>query len=341
MSWLSSLFKGRKPKVPDTSAQEAELRRQTELLMAQFRDLMAQQDRLAQEQRAADQGRYDSQRAADLAEAARRESVQQRQFDEQMALQREGMSRAEAARVAQEAQAAARAAQQRTYAEGRKSLVDQISGAVDAAYAPMDENYYQNFAQRVVNAGRGSEDRAFADNRRAARLALADRGNLNSSAGARNLNDLRREYQSRIGSLVNTASDAATRLRDQVEAQKQEALRTLVSSAFVGDTNLPDGVSDPNSVLDEMAARLNTHISNISQSVRRYTPMGVAPSPTPVGTPQSTVTSSSSSVPVMTQPAPNPPNPMLTSPFIRRLTGGTPNQNALAGSLVTSLTGGG
>lgn len=273
MSWLSSLFKKKKVSVPNTKPQEDELRRQTDALIKQLQDSMAAQNKLFTDQRAADDLRYDTQRAADLAEAERQRSILLQQLEEQRASQEEINAALEAQRAEQEAAAATKAANSRAYADGRSAIIDQVTGALDTAYAPFDNSYYQTFAEKMLAATRGGVDKQFSEDRRTARLGLANRGNLNSSAGARVLGTVQDKYRGALGEKAAGASDAAERLRGEIENSKKSALAQLVNSAFTGEANLPDGVTDVQNSLDTIASRLSNYVRETTEKVNTYVPM--------------------------------------------------------------------
>lgn len=268
MGWGGS----KKVTVPDTRDQEAEMQRQFDALIAQMQAFMDAQVQIAGDEREADRVRYEGQRAADLAEAERQRSILLQQLTDQKASQAEINAKLDAQRAAQEAAAAQRATDARAYSDGRIDLVDQVSGAIDTAYSGFDDSYFGNFMQQIMAAARPTIDKQYKDDRRSARLALTDAGNLNSSAGARALADLSRGYKERLGSESAKASDLATSLRTQIDAQKRSALSTLINSAFIGADDLPEG-ADVQNTLDDVASRLSNYVKSVTESVRQYTPM--------------------------------------------------------------------
>jgi hypothetical protein len=218
--------------------------------------------------------RRGEQRAADLAEAERQRGILTQQLEAQQASQAEINARLEQQRQEQEAQAATRASNARTYATGRNSLIDQVSGAIGDAFGGFDDSYYDQYASKVLGAARPELDTQYKDDRRTARLALAGSGNLNSSAAARALGRVTEKYKAGLGAKSNEAEDAATRLRGEVENQKRSALSGLLNSAFIGDENLPDGITDVNSSLDAITGRLNTYVRDVTERVNTYMPLG-------------------------------------------------------------------
>lgn len=269
MGWGGST----RTRVPDTTAQESELRRQTDALIQQLLAQQTASETLFRDQRAADEARYSEQRAADLAEAERQRNILTQQLTEQRASQEEINTRLAEQQAAAEAQAQERATAARQYSDGRTSIIDQLSGALDGAFGGFNDSYYDQYAKAVVDAGRPTLDRQYREDRRGARLALSDNGNLNSSAAARALGIVKEKYQAGLGAKANEAADAATRLRGQIDEQKRSALSGLINSAFVGDENLPDGVTDVNSALDTITGRLNNYVRSVSEQVRSYVPM--------------------------------------------------------------------
>lgn len=259
---------------PDTSREEAELRRQLDAMMAQFEAFMNAQTQLFNDQRAADETRYTSQRAADLAEAERQRAELLRLYETQQADQAEINRRMEEERAYAQEQADLRATRSRQYGEGRSALIDQAAGALDAVYGGFDDGYYDAYQTALVNAARPEIDRGYKEDRRSARLALADNGILNSSAGARAVGKVTEGYKSRLGQLAGGASDAATRLREQIEGQKRSALANLINSAGVADPNLAEYETDVGGALSGITARLNSYLSDVTQQVRTYVPMG-------------------------------------------------------------------
>ena len=272
-------FSKSKTYVPDTSAQEAELRRQTELLQAQFQQYMAQQQQQFTEQRAADDARYTSQRTADQAEAERQRAMLQEQLDATKAGNADAAARAEALRAEETARSEAKATRSRTYAEGRNSLIDQSTAAVEGAYSGFDDGFFDDHVAKLIAASKPGLDQAYGENSRAARLALADRGNLHSSAAARALGLVQQRHQEDQGALAGSAVSASEELRASLNEQKRQALGGLINSAFVGTENLPDGVTDPGAELSSLSSRVNSYIAGLQQQVGRYIPVAGAGQP--------------------------------------------------------------
>lgn len=245
-----------RPRAADTSAQEAEAARQRELLLQQ-----AELDRRLQQEMFERQQALENQRHADLLAANEAEAARQLAASE--AARGEERSRAEALAAAQEAEraAAAQLAQERAdaalaWSTGRRSRVDQTRNDIASAYSGFDDAYFDNFRDEYISASKPAMDREFKQTVRDSRLALADRGNLNSTAAAIFFGDLARERATSEASLAATATDATQQFRNTVDAQRSDDLNALNYSTFATEQALPDGVTDIDGALRDLDSEL-------------------------------------------------------------------------------------
>lgn len=255
----------------DTSAQEAELARQTAAIVAQYQQFMQQQQEQFNAQRAEEAARYEAIRRADIERAQEERRVLEQQLAQQNALITETNARAEAARVAAETEAKAKATRQRQYADGRNVILKDVTDAIDAAYGGFDDSYFGGYRSSLVASEKPSIDREFADRRTAARLSLSDRGNLSSSAAAKALAGIQGQHQAAQGSLSNKADGMVETLRNQISDQKRSALTGLLTSASVAPEN--DDPTDVPSTLADLSSRLSGYLTSVQSQVQRYAPL--------------------------------------------------------------------
>lgn len=257
-------------KAPDTSAQEAELQRQTAAIVAQYQQFMQQQQAQFEQQRADELARNEAIRVADLARAAEERRVLEAQLAEQKALIADNNARAEAARVAAENEAKASAQRKREYADGRTVALKNVTDSIEAAYGGFDENYFGGYRTSLVQREKPGIDRTFADRRTDARLALSERGNLSSSAAAKALAGIQRDHQAAGADLSSRADSMVETLRNQISDQKSSALSGLLTSVGVGEEVDPTDV--PSSLAD-LSSRLSGYLTNVQSQVQRYVPL--------------------------------------------------------------------
>lgn len=276
MSWLSSLFKGKKTTQPDTSVQEAEAQRQSALEQQRLQAMLDQQQKMWEQQRTDDNTRYQQQLTAQQAEAERQRQAQDAQIKQQTQLQQsqladqqrqrqEADTKAEAERQAQEARAAEQARLARDYATGRQTLIDKAKTDVGTAYSGFNDQAYGDFAQSFVNYYKPQAERSYRDARDQATFGFGDSGNLRSSAAAKSFGDLVQQLHGNEGKIANSATDAAQQYRDQIEQQKSSALG-LINSAVSGtaNPNLPDGFNDTD--VSTALAGISSQLGGITSS---------------------------------------------------------------------------
>lgn len=256
---------------PDTSAQEAEARRQREIEDARAAALAEAERQRYEQQRADDLARWQQQQDAQKAEADRQYNLLMDQFGRQAAAQKEQFEWQKAERAAEIAAAEKRAADSRAYVTGRNELIDKSKADIDAAYAGFDDTYFQKFAQDFVSTYRPEANRAYKDATDKATFAFADSGNLRSSATAKAFGDLARQDQQNRGKIANGAIDASQSFRNDIDSQKSDALSLMFSSGAVGSDILPDGVSDVSGMLSGIGSQLGaltTTAANKAKTIR-------------------------------------------------------------------------
>lgn len=246
----------KKVSTPDTSVQDAEARRQRELEEQRYRERLAAEQARWDAERAADERRYAEQRAAQEAEAERQRAMMQAEIDRQIAAELAAEARREQERQEVLAQQQERAAQSRAYTDGRQALITEAEGAINAAYSGFDDAYFQDFARSMIQTQAPELERQATAKGRELTMGAARRGNLKSSAAARQFGDLSREKAAAQAQLAGQASDAASSFRSNIDAQRRDALTSIWSAGAVGSENLPDGVSDANTALGGIGAQL-------------------------------------------------------------------------------------
>ncbi len=282
MGLFSSIFGGKKTSQPNTALLEAEARRQAEAEAARYRELLEQQRQIAEQQRADAERRYQEQLAAQLAEAERQRTFEREQIERQATTQRDESARQEALqreleatrqreRAETMAQQTARATAARDYATGRQRLMDDGRKKVDEAFAGFDDGYFQDFAKAFVGQYKPQAERGYEKARKQTTFALGDKGNLRSSAGAREFGDLRLELADNESKIAGAASDAAQSFRGDVERQRSDALGLVFSAGGVGSETLPDGVTDIGGMLEGLGSQiggLTTTAQRRAQAIR-------------------------------------------------------------------------
>ena len=256
---------GGRPRAADTSAQEAELRRQNEILLQQAqldRDL---QRELFERQRAEEQARHDAIMLAQTTEAERRLAAEQAAAAEYRAQQEALFAQMEDERRAQEQLAQERADRATAYAEGRRARVDAARDDINSLYSGFDDAYFDNFRNDYVSAYKPQIETDYRERVRSNRLSLADRGNLNSTAAASFFGDLARERARKEAELSGTAANAAQSFRTAIDGQRSDDINALLGSAFISQQDLPDGVTDVSDAL----AGIDAEIGLLSGDARR------------------------------------------------------------------------
>lgn len=275
MSWLSSIFKGKKTTQPDTTVQETEAQRQSAAEQARLQALLDQQQKMYDQQRADDQTRAQQQLAAQQAEAERQRQATQAENDRQYKLQQDQLAAQETARQQANAQAeserqavAAAAAEKarlgREYATGRQNLIDTNTAAIDKAYAGFDDKAFGDFANSFVSYYKPQAEKTYQDATRDATFGYADTGNLRSSAAAKSFGDLVGQLHTNEGKIANGATDATQAYRSQIDQQKSDALGLLYDAAGAANPNLPDGFTDTD--LSSALGGLSSQIGGITSS---------------------------------------------------------------------------
>lgn len=275
MSWLSSLFKGKKTSQPDTSAAEAEAKRQAELEQQRLQAQLDQQQKMWEQQRADDQARAAAQLKAQQDEAERQRQLAQAHNDQQFQLQQTQLQSQEDARKAQEAkaeqerqaqaaQATQHAQQARDYATGRQGIIDQGKAGIDQAFSGFNDKTFGDFAQSFVDYYKPQAEKNYADATKDTTFGYADTHNLRSSAAANSFGDLVGQLHTNEGKIASGASDAAQQYRSQIDQQKSDALSMLYQSAGAANPNLPDGFTDTD--VSSALGGLSSQIGGITSS---------------------------------------------------------------------------
>ena len=250
------------PSQPDTSAQQAEAQRQAAVQEQQYQtQLKAQQDEWDKE-RADAETRYQTQLKAQQDEITREQQAQQKAADDAEALRQQQIQQQEDTNR-----------RSRDYAAGRDQA---ISGAVDQinqAYGGFNDAYYQDFAQKFLDANRGDADTQYTRGTRTMKYKLADARNLNSSAAADAFGELDQDHLSAVAKIAATGSDKANALKQQIDSQKSAAINSIYG---LGNMATPDFQSDE----DESSAlsRIGNAVKGVAGTYAPPTPSAYTPS---------------------------------------------------------------
>lgn len=248
---------GSKTSSPDTSTQTAESQRQLDVQKQIAADQLAAEHANAVQQAADAERQHQEDLTAQKTEADRQYGASQSQLAAENARAQALEAQQAAERQATEAAATARAGAARDYSTGRQALIDGFTGDVNTAFAPFDDTYYGDYQKDFKNAYTPELDTNFAQQRRDMILAFANNGNLNSTAAARQFGLLEQSKAKAQGELGNKAIDSASTLRNSIDQSKRDSLASLFSSTDIGQTNLPDGVTDASGALGSISTQLN------------------------------------------------------------------------------------
>lgn len=252
------IFRSKKVSTPDTSRQEEEARRQRELEEARWREQMEAEQRRWEADRADAERRYQEQLAQQLGEAERQRQAQEAEIARQIAAEQRAEALRQQEREETLAQQQQRAQQSREYSEGRQALITKAESDINAAYAGFDDDFFNTFAQQFTAQHMPELERQAADKSRATTMAAARKGNLKSSASARQFGELAQEKSAAQAQLAGQGADAAQQFRSNIDGQRRDALSAIWSAGGVGSEVLPDGVTDVAGALGGIGAQLGS-----------------------------------------------------------------------------------
>lgn len=243
----------RTPSPPDTTAADAEARRQEEANRAR-----------EAEERAAREAELDRQREEDRAAQAAWEAEQTRLQEEATRVAEEAAEAARNEEAARLAAAEAQAQRQRDWQAGRTTRAAGITGQIDSSFANYDDDYYNTFESDYLSRYNPGIQSQADEAKRQATLAFAQSGNLNGSAATRRfglLEQRRAEEQARVAS---EAADARKMHEKEILAQRRSLLDQALSQSVLGDPSaVPEDLS---AGLADIDARIAAFTPNIASS---------------------------------------------------------------------------
>jgi hypothetical protein len=250
------------PSQPDTSRQQAEAQREAAIQEQHYQEQLKLQQDEWDRQRQDSEARYQQQLKVAQDEIERQKGIQQKAADDAEALRQQQIKQQEDVNR-----------RGRDYASGRDTA---ISGAVDQinqGYAGFNDAYYQDFAQKFLDANRGDVDTSYERGTRTMKYKLADARNLNSSAAADAFGELDKDHLSGVAKVANTASDKANALKQQINAQRSAAINSVYG---LGNMATPDFQNDE----DEASAlsRIGNAVKGVATTYAPPTPTSYAPS---------------------------------------------------------------
>lgn len=238
------------PKPPDTSAADAERQRQYEEDRKR-----EEKDREARETEARRQ-REEDQRAREEWEADQ---------ENQRRAESERQASAEAARKRREdeadRQARERAAAVSKYQDDRGTREAGLRERINSAFARYDDAYFQGYAKDYIDYYAPQVQRQAEDAQRRAILALAERGNADSTARASALADIASQRAEAERRIASEGQDAASAYRTNILAQRRDLLNQALSASVLGDpSQVPDDLVGALTQIDSRIAAFNPTI---------------------------------------------------------------------------------
>jgi len=215
------------PKAPDTSAADAERQRQYDADRTREDGLRAKREEEASRQREAD--------------IADREAWEQEQRDVQA--QDELRRQEEAGARQREEQEARRIAEQRAtevagFQTGRSERENALRAAIDQAFAGYNDEFFNKYTTDYVGSYKPQVEQQAQEARRKATLALAERGNLQSTAGARTLADIEGQRAAEEARIAREAQSSAANYRTSILDQRRALLDRALSASVLGDPSV-------------------------------------------------------------------------------------------------------
>lgn len=260
----------------------AEQARQNEIERARI----AEESRIAKEEadrRYAEQVAREEKRVAE--ERANAEALR-KQIADQEAFRLSEMRRIEAARKAERDADIARQAQERTAAEQaardkatqlatyntqRQGLIDNARSQIEKAFGSYNDDYYNDYAQDYVAAAKPQIARQYDDAKRATTFGFARRGNLESTAAARQFGRLDETRADAEANIAQEAQSAASRYRSSVDVQRAQLLNSIFGAVSAAPVITADNVGEANNALNYISTALSSPV-NLAGSASRIAP---------------------------------------------------------------------
>jgi hypothetical protein len=124
------------------------------------------------------------------------------------------------------------ARQEEAARQGRISAGQQ---SIDEAFTGFNDEFFNGYQQQYSDYYNPQLQDQYSDAAKRLTLQLAQSGNLTGSAGAKQLADLEKFYNTQKMSLTNQSLDAAKRLRGDIDARKSQLYQDNRASADPGN----------------------------------------------------------------------------------------------------------
>ncbi|WPZ36703.1 hypothetical protein T8K17_11210 [Thalassobaculum sp. OXR-137] len=238
------------PSPPDTSAADAEANRQEQENRERER-----QERNEREER--EQARLAQERADRLAW----EEEQRRLQADQLRREEEAGQRIREQQDADIAAAEAQADRVSQYQTARGSREAELQAQINNAFSGYDDAYFQGFESDYLAYYNPVIAQNANEAKRSATLALAQNGNLQSSAATRRFGLLDEKLASEQARIAQEASDAAASYRSNILDRRRALLDQALSSTILGDPDLiPTDIGQTLSDLDRRVTAFTPQI---------------------------------------------------------------------------------
>lgn len=113
----------------------------------------------------------------------------------------------------------------------RQAAITEGRQKIDTAFSQFNDPYYQGVQDAYLGYYQPQLEDQYAKARRQLTLALSRSGNLNASAGARQIGDLTKAYEQNRALIGNQALQAGQKARADVASNKSELYSQLSASA--------------------------------------------------------------------------------------------------------------
>lgn len=104
----------------------------------------------------------------------------------------------------------------------RQARIAQGQQGIDQAFAGFDDPFYSGYQTQYLDYYNPQLNDQYSDAVKRLTLQLAQTGNLTGSAGAQQLSDLKKFYDTQKLSLTNQALDATNQLRGNIDQRKSQ-----------------------------------------------------------------------------------------------------------------------
>lgn len=104
----------------------------------------------------------------------------------------------------------------------RQARIQQGQQGIDQAFAGFDDPFYQGYQNQYSSYYAPQLDDQYSQAVKRLTLQLAQTGNLTGSAGAEQLSNLKKNYDTQKLSISNQAIDAANQLRSNIDNKKSQ-----------------------------------------------------------------------------------------------------------------------